>query len=78
MINLNGRIAYCPICGRALNLAKPNGADCIDPAHWLAAGVVAADDYYAIAQLEGLAEQAGDGHNTRTGVAPGRLPLIRV
>jgi hypothetical protein len=48
----------CPICGRTLSLVCADaGADCADPAHWLAAGRVATNDYYTLAQLIALGRQ---------------------
>jgi hypothetical protein len=56
----------CLHCGGYLTMNNENpGHRCTDPAHWLAAGVLAQDDFYSMAQVIA---------STRT-PPPSQLPL---
>ena len=42
----------CPICGRYLTTHSYfYGRRCLEPNHWLAAGLLQPDDYYPLGQL---------------------------
>ncbi len=42
----------CPLCGEYLSISEEYiGYSCVDPSHWLAAGRLAPQDFYAMAQV---------------------------
>jgi hypothetical protein len=52
MMDTNSLPRRCPICQQLLSLESCFGEQrCTDPDHWLAAGLLAANDYYLMAQL---------------------------
>jgi hypothetical protein len=43
---------HCMFCGYYLTtLEKYAGSRCVDPAHWQAAGMLAANDFYPMARI---------------------------
>ncbi len=50
--------AQCVLCGHYLTLIEEYGRKrCTDPAHWLAAGRLASQDFYAMARIAAMAQQ---------------------
>jgi len=62
----------CPICHRLFSLKRCFcGQRCTEPDHWLAAGLLAAGDYYLMAQLVACAaEEKGAVEPAELAVTP--------
>lgn len=53
--------AICAICGNYLTIGEEfAGYRCLDPAHWQAAGLLTASDFYPMARLAARAHLESD------------------